>query len=384
MTESDRFVIFREDELRLAKKEADRWTATDRVFPSLWAAKRSADDAGLSLSFRNTDVDEKDRLFYVVAAGKGHIWHGRSILCKNETDIMHAKVTAERPRFLCTSCIVALRQDLKLFDMVFPQDEIPQPSRSGIKKAHAQAVLMPTPEEQKTEGILLLWSEALGRGILTKRTFWPGFLFSLSEPIAHGIVPLLARSMDEFFDDHRKAGGEPADIRAVLLDTRLRDGITGPLFQSAWALLLNRSGIPVPETSAFWLQVQDAGEGFRRPPSALDREGVLGRGRTLREWNVFFRDHVADWRRGLPEPIPSSNGITKKPVAPEGDAMLLAGGDLIKVIGDGDEFGILLTRGTQTFALRTRLNDAAKAYAVACAIIEKGVLNPAHWQELQK
>lgn len=383
MASTERMVMLRNGVFRLARKEGDCWVCTDRSWPGLVAAKRAADDEGLSLSFRGTDVDEGDLLFYVVTSGKGHVWYGKSTVCGNESDVAFSKAHSERPKFLCTACVSALRQDNALFNRVFPPEEAPKAARRGLKKGDALAALKPTAEELRIEGILLLWSEALGQGILTKRVFWPGFVKSLSGALVLGVVPTVARGIDEFFSAVKEAGEDPAAVRVILLDSYPRGLNPSSLYPSAWGFLLNQCGIPVSESNAYWLQVHAAGEGLLRPVKTLDRQSILGRGRSFREWDLYFREHEADWRSGIPENVPSSDGSTTLPAAPTDGALILGEGDLIKVIPDGSAYRILLTHDHKTYGLRHRLTDFAKTYQLVCAMIDKGEVNPAHWQEMR-
>lgn len=52
MQSSERWVILRNGEFHLARKEGDTWLTTDRFWPSLSTAKRAAEDIGQSISFR--------------------------------------------------------------------------------------------------------------------------------------------------------------------------------------------------------------------------------------------------------------------------------------------------------------------------------------------
>ena len=379
----DRMVMLRNGVFRLARKDGDKWACTDCSWPGLAAAKRAADDEGISLSFRSVDVDEKDLLFYVVSAQKGHVWYGRSTVCGNESDVAYSKAYSERPRFLCTACISALRQDSALFNRVFSPEEAPKAARRGLKKGDALAALKPTEEELCMEGILLLWSEALGQGILTKRLFWPGFVKALSNALMLGVVPAVARGIDAFFRAVKEAGEDPAAVRVILLDSSPRGVNPSPLYPSAWGFLLNQCGIQVSGSNAYWLRVHTVGKGLLRPVRALERQSILGRGRSFREWDLYFREHTNDWRSGMPENVPSSDGATTKPAVPADGALILSEGDIIKVVPDGLVYRILLTHDHKTYGLKHRLADFAKTYQLVCTMIEKGEVNPVHWQEMR-
>lgn len=104
MQSSERWVILRNGEFHLARKEGDTWLTTDRSWPSFSTAKRAAEDIGQSISFQGAEVAEKDLHFFLNFGGGGHTWYGCSTLCGNTSRSLYKALRA-RPGYVCVACI---------------------------------------------------------------------------------------------------------------------------------------------------------------------------------------------------------------------------------------------------------------------------------------
>lgn len=320
--------------------------------------------------------------FFIGSKRSGHVWYGLSALCGQPVRFDTVSGSSEMPAYLCSRCVRAAGSRRELFLSIFgrPETDLPGSLKGG--RPFEIAALRPTPEELQSEGVILLWSEKLGEGIITSRLFWPGFMLTLSRVLTKGLTVKISKPADDFIRRVTEAGLNYGDLRAALLDVHPRGQYDTALMPSSWSAVLASAGVRLPPAGSIWFNAAVNDEGIAMPIHSLSPESLQAASLSIQEWHEALASGN-DWRKALPAPVVSIAGRSLPASFPKG-CVTLRNGDRIQLIPFLSEWVMVLRLAAGRFRFRRRFADLEAAIKLVDAILGKGGINPVYWEPVSE
>lgn len=338
--------------------------------------------------------------FFVNTRKMGHIWHGQSFLCYENSIRSTAVFSHHRPDYLCVDCLHHLRSHPKLFDSVFshiasttkpePESKSSSFGRSSGSNVWSSSVRRDeiTPADYDLPaGVFLFWAKGLKSCVISRRKYWPLFIRRVLKNLSEGNDAGMSSTMLLFMASVRKEGIPFDQIRITVLDQMPQEDPRYPLGDKPWPALLCHAGYePENNHDRIMMPMIRSGTDFWVPKAQIDPTSIERLSKTVAQWQAFYDDPA--WRANLPLAIGGYEKIDVNAMPSAGmvttdEDYVIEYSDQLSAYKKDDAYEFRLSTANGVYVNNHKVTSMTSAYAMLCAIRRKGVVRWAYWHKVE-